>query len=147
MIPNNIGKIVENVWKSLSNHHPVKLDIFQVMPNHLHGILRVKPVSVVHAQPMSTDETGIARNAPTGCDYSRFGHVVAGTLSCIIRSFKSETTKQIRCLINNPNIQIWQRNFYEHIIRNENELNKIREYIIKNPLLWNRDRNNPKNLL
>jgi len=99
------------------------------MPNHIHSII--------------INETGIARNAPTD---TKFGHVAAGTLSCVIRSFKSETSKQIHILTKKPYLTIWQRNYFEHIIRNENELNKTREYIKSNPSIWERDRNNPTNL-
>lgn len=80
--------------------------------------------------------TGIARNAPT------FGNVTPGTLPCIIRSFKSETTKQIRRLINKPQFIVWQRSYYDHIIHNEYSLNRIRQYIRDNPKNWEEDRNN-----
>lgn len=61
----------------------------------------------------------------------------------IIRGFKSTTTKQINILRKTPGNLMWQRNYYEHVIRNEQELNKIREYIINNPLKWLLDRENP----
>lgn len=147
MVLNNIGKNVENIWYSLPQHHPIELDTFQIMPNHIHLIIQI--VGVVRAQPAFSDarnQTGIARNAPTECGQTKFGHVVAGSLPCVIRSFKSETTKQIRRLIHKPDITIWQRNYYEHIVRNELELNKIREYITSNPLGWERDINNPISL-
>jgi len=123
MILNETGKIIETVWESLPDHHPVVLDEFQIMPNHIHFILETLP-----------SRRGIARNAPT------FGNVTAGSLPCIIRSFKSECTKLIR--VKSPNIHIFQRNYYEHIIRAENDLNKIREYVNINPLIWDRDHNN-----
>lgn len=53
--------------------------------------------------------------------------------------FKSVTTKQINKIRNRPGTSVWQRNYYEHIIRNENELNQIREYILNNPLKWLKD--------
>ncbi len=129
MVLNKIGKIVESVWLSLPQHHLVQLDAFQIMPNHVHGIMVIC--------------RGFARKTPT---HGVFGHVESGSLSCIIRSFKSEITKQIRIMINDREFPVWQRNFYEHIIRNEKELSKIREYILLNPNMWKRDRNNPENL-
>lgn len=107
---NYVGKIIESVWQSLSNRFPVKLDTFQIMPNHIHMIIELTGGSM-----------GGSRPAPT--------------LGMIIGFLKSESSKRI----GHP---IWQRNYYEHIIRNETELNKIREYIQTNPQRWERDRNN-----
>ena len=125
---NQYGKIIENIWKSLPDHHPVELDAFQIMPNHVHFILHI----VSGAQPMIT---GASRRAPTGA------------LGFVVGMFKTECTKQINKLQNTPGQKIFQRNYYEHIIRTENDLNKIREYIINNPTMWDRDRNNPKNTI
>jgi len=67
------------------------------------------------------------------------------TLGQIIAYYKYQTTKQINKIKNTPGNPIWQRNYYEHIIRNEKSLNQIRDYIVSNPLTWSKDRNNPKN--
>jgi putative transposase len=125
MIFNDYGKIIENVWYSLPKHHNVKLDEFQIMPNHIHFILII---------PLGR---GIARNAPT------FKNVTTGSLPCIVRSFKSEITKQIHQL--GYNRRVWQRNYYEHIIRNEREYWEIKKYIKNNPKNWENDRNNQEN--
>ena len=69
----------------------------------------------------------------------------APTLGWIVGIFKTECTKQIRQIIKNPNIIIWQRNYYERIIRDEEEYLKIKEYITNNPLMWDQDHNNIKN--
>jgi hypothetical protein len=61
------------------------------------------------------------------------------TIGAIIRGFKSSTTKQINHIRGTPDVPIWQRNFYEHIIRNDEKLNRIREYIITNPKHWIND--------
>ena len=82
--------------------------------------------------PSRSTATGGSRPAPT-------------RLGTIVGLFKSECTKQIRRTLKNPHIIIWQRNYYENIIRTENDLNKIRQYIQDNPKTWDRDRNNPKN--
>jgi len=117
MMPNQYGAIVENVWKSLPDHHPVELDAFQLMPNHVHFIIVL---------------TGGSRPTPT-------------ELGTIVGLFKSECTKQIRRVSGNPHFIVWQRNYYENIIRTEEDLNKIKKYIRNNPQTWNRDRNNPIN--
>lgn len=69
----------------------------------------------------------------------------APTLGMIVGLFKSESTKQIRRLTNNQLFVVWQRSYYEHIIRNEFELNRIRQYIKNNPCDWDNDKNNFKN--
>ena len=84
----------------------------------------------------SRRESGASHRAPTG------GYQ---TLGFIVGMFKTESTKQINILRKTPGQRLFQRNFYEHIIRNENNLNEIREYIKNNPQMWDRDRNNPKN--
>lgn len=132
MVLNEFGKIVENVWESLPKHHPVELDTFQIMPNHVHFVIQI------------VTELQSGRSRPTPTDKSTF----KPTLGFIVGMLKTESTKQI----NQYSVgarrdapqqhKIWQRNYYEHIIRTENDLNEIREYIKTNPQIWDRDRNN-----
>jgi len=129
---NAAGKIIESVFKSLPKRFPIVLDEFQMMPNHVHMILVIQPHTTYGSNNGRDDR--------------------APTLGKIIAYFKYESTKQINNIVGAGIIppdtihKIFQRNYYEHIIRNENDLNKIRKYIIKNPNMWDRDRNNPKNL-
>ena len=101
------------------------------MPNHIHGILLL-------------DETpgcrGTAYRAPT---VEKFGKPTKGSLPTIIRSFKSASTHLINRLDKRKGISIWQRNYYEHIIRNEDSLNRIRRYIQENSIKWSIE---PENL-
>ena len=83
------------------------------------------------------------QRAPTK---EQFGKPVSNSIPTIVRLFKSTATKQINEIRNTPGFPVWQRNYYEHIIRNEDELNRIREYIINNPLQWPEDENNPANI-
>ena len=76
------------------------------------------------------------QRAPT---VEQFGKTVSNSISKIIRLFKSTTTKQIDQIRKTPGIPVWQRNYYDHIIRNENSMNKIREYIRYNPMRWEED--------
>ena len=119
MILNQYGKIIKNIWESLPDHHSVELDAFQIMPNHVHFIIGII---------MGASQTGRSRPTPT--------------LGTIVGLFKSECTKRLR-IVGATRGSPWQRNYYEHVIRNENELIKIREYIKNNPLSWNTDVNNP----
>jgi putative transposase len=80
--------------------------------------------------------------APT----EQFGKPISGSLPTIVRSFKSAATKLINELRSTPRAPVWQRNYYEHVIRNEDDLNEIREYILSNPVKWDLDSENPQNM-
>jgi REP element-mobilizing transposase RayT len=131
MVVNYIGMIVEEEWLKtpiLRSH--VSLDTFVVMPNHFHGIIAIIPTG-----------RGTTRRTPTT---ERFGKPVACSLPTIIRAFKSATTKRINEMRGTPGQPLWQRNYYEHIIRSEGELMNARDYIVMNPLRWCLDRENPQ---
>jgi len=139
MILNEYGKIVENVWNSLPQHHPVELDMFQIMPNHIHFVLVIDQTYASRdTGVLPTGESRLAPTTPT--------KIFKPTLGFIIGMFKTECTKHINQIRKTPGEIIFQRNYYEHIIRNELELNKIREYIKLNPEMWERDRNNPNHI-
>ena len=138
---NPLGEIVQQAWLRLPSYFPVRLDDFAVMPNHFHGIIWIE------------DRTGEA--SATRVFQSRDNIVAAdaspqppkgtqpGSLGAILQNFKSTTTRranQMNALHGTP---LWQRNYYEHIIRNEPELDRIRLYILHNPIAWAEDRNNP----
>jgi REP element-mobilizing transposase RayT len=89
------------------------------MPNHLHGIIWIN-VGAQHAAPLPAPDTDPSQQA----------------LGIIVRSFKSAVTKSINLLRNTPGASVWQRNYYEHIIRNDGDLNAIRAYIVNNPARW-----------
>ncbi len=119
------GQVVEQVWNGLSNHYlNLELDAFIVMPNHIHGII------------VLTDSVG-AGLSPAHIKTSSV------TLAKVVNSLKSFSTRQINVLRETPAAPVWQRNYYEHIIRNEQSLNAIREYILFNPARWASDENNP----
>jgi putative transposase len=124
------GQIAKEEWlKTASLRLYVKLDQFVIMPNHFHAILWKEK-----------DHRGTARCAPT---ISQFGKLPSESLSSIIRAFKAAVTNQINILYNSSGSPVWQRNYYEHVIRDESALSRIREYIINNPLSWDLDRENP----
>ena len=132
-----IGEIVYQCWNEIPNNfNSVKLYVFIVMPNHLHGIV-----------VMTNDcSRGVQLNAPTRNASNFYGLISPKqkTLSVIIRTFKAAVTTL--CRKNNYHFFELQRNYYEHIVRNEDELNRIREYIINNPLQWQFDKENPNRI-
>ena len=106
------------------------MDEFIVMPNHIHGILIVgaqfiAPSSVRHDDHNA--KQGAMNRAPT--------------LGEIVRAYKAASTHIVRSTVNSN--FAWQRNYYEHIIRNDDFLHRIREYIQNNPARWEYDRENP----
>ena len=134
MMLNEYGKIVADEWINTSKIRTgIELDIWVVMPNHFHGIVVIT-------------RRGTARRAPTTCRAparEQFGKPVAGSLSTIVRAFKSAVTKRINETRHTPGEKIWQRNYWEHIVRDENEWQRIQQYILSNPAKWEMDRNYP----
>jgi putative transposase len=123
---NEYGMAVHGEWLNTPQlRENAALDASMIMPNHFHGIVII------------TDGRGTARRAPT----EEFGKPVAHSVPTIIRAFKSASTKRINGMRKTPGAPVWQRNYYEHVIRNETELNAIREYILANPSNWTTDEN------
>jgi len=150
---NDAGKVIARWWEELPHKFPsVDLDEFVVMPNHFHGIVVITDTSVGAYLRVCPDPQG-ARMAQ-GADVTAQGaHPGAPlrrlALGEIVQWFKTMTTNEyIRGVKQNgwtpfPG-KLWQRNYYEHIIRNENDLNRIREYIFNNPANWANDDENPQ---
>jgi len=136
---NEVGKMLEKVWMEMPEHFDgVYVDMFVVMPNHIHGIIEIESVNRIlgvearHAVPL-----------PRHIDnFEAFGKPVHGSIPTIIRSFKSAATKRYHEMTNTQNNHLWQRNYYEHIIRNEQDMLAITDYIISNPLNWEKDEEN-----
>ena len=165
MLLSDIGELVKHRWLDIPHHFSnVLLHEYVVMPNHIHGIIeicrdtacrvrvnniykneytdtacRVPTVEQFGISEKQTDmsekQTDTACRVPT---VEQFGKPVNGSIPTIIRSYKSAVTKQLHKdgFIG----QIWQRNFYEHIIRNENDYQNITKYIINNPINWEKDK-------
>jgi REP element-mobilizing transposase RayT len=149
---NDVGVMVQTVWDEIPANYPgVDIDAFVIMPNHFHGIVvivgagpRACPIPGLGACPMSecaedakwTQEEGRPRGAaPTG----------ELSLADVVHRFKTMTTKRYVDGVRHHGWQsfpgrLWQRNYWEHIVPDESELNRIREYIANNPGQWEMDR-------
>ena len=131
---NDVGRVVQSVWDGLSERFSViELDACVVMPNHIHGIIAVG-APLVGAQEGIPDDGATTRVAPT--------------VGNIVGAFKSITTNEYIRGVKTGSWppffdRLWQRNYYEHVIRSEESLNRIREYISTNLLRWELDRENP----
>jgi REP element-mobilizing transposase RayT len=137
-----LGKIVRQEWlRTPMMRSNVELDEFVLMPDHLHGII------VLHAErngelEQSSNCGGELQFAPTKTPFRS----PSKTIGAIIRGFKSASTKRVNDFRNSPGLPLWQRNYYEHIIRDQMELNRIREYISLNPAKWMDEEENLDNI-
>jgi len=137
---NDIGRVAERCWLDIPSHFPhVALDAFVIMPNHVHGILWIieSPPGTAEMPEMVGAKNFSPLPPPSSTEHPRG---TSKTIGSVIRGFKIGVTQWVR---QNTDIYIvWQRNYYEHIIRNERALNAIRQYIIENPRRWQMDREN-----
>ncbi|MEO0014714.1 MAG: hypothetical protein RLZZ535_3103 [Cyanobacteriota bacterium] len=132
MILNQYGAIVADEWqKSSIIRQEIELDGWVVMPNHFHGIVII--ANTVGANGRSP----VQNNAPV--------QMKPKSLSSLMAGFKSITTKKINILRDAPATPLWQRNYYEHIIRDRDAMDKICRYIINNPMSWSIDQLHPDN--
>ena len=124
-----IGEIVKNYWEKLPKHFPkVKLDEYVIMPNHIHGIIII------------TEGRDLINQIPTKSNFPLMKNPKM-TLGKIIRHYKAHSAKYIH---DSGYVDFqWQPLFYDRIVRNDKELDNIRDYIINNPLKWFLDEENP----
>ncbi|OFY61219.1 MAG: hypothetical protein A2V50_01945 [Bacteroidetes bacterium RBG_19FT_COMBO_42_10] len=133
MIHNRAGNILEEEWiRTKEIRKNIDLDYYVIMPNHLHGIIIINSRGESNSPQ---DKTGRMQYAPTNVKFKS----PSQSLGAIVRGFKSAVTKRLREISGNPELKIWQRNYYEHIIRNDLDLHNIRQYIENNPLKWEID--------
>ena len=151
MILNNAGEMVSMELNRLPKYSiGVLLDECIVMPNHVHAIIVIDRDNNGMCNCGRYDYNGPAlRPVPTAIDNMGTGDGRNKTLSDIVHDFKSITTKKYSYGVKNNNWKpfskhVWQRSFYDHVIRNEESLENIRKYIIDNPATWATDENNRK---
>ena len=143
---NESGQIARDCWQAIPDHFPhVELDTWVVMPNHVHGIIVITDpaVGAQHAAPLQREPQREPQQERASGPSPRT-NVQPGSLGAIVRSFKSAVTGRINQLRDTPGTPFWQRNYWEHIIRNERSLELIREYIETNPVRWSEDQLHPE---
>ncbi len=168
MILSDTGRIMEKFWLEIPAHFSfVVLDVFQIMPNHVHGIIEINRNYLdVETQFIASNVVSDAINPtlmrpsdainrvstmlengkkPGGITGNHNPSLNPFSISNIMKWYKGRCAFEIRKQLN-PITFVWQPRFYDHIIRNDESLNKIREYIQTNPQMWERDRNNVENL-
>ena len=149
------GRIVKKCWDTLPAWFPyVRLDAFVIMPTHLHGIIWIigrgeasvsedliccEPADLSYEQYASLYTVADASPLQPACGTK------PGSLASVIQTFKANCTRRVNRVCNHPGRPLWQRNYYEHIIRSQKSLEAIREYIEANPANWLLDADNPDN--
>lgn len=147
-IESRMGILLRTEWLRLPTRFPsIELDAWVRMPNHLHGILILNSIdhpgtrvnyglNDIETQPRVLPV--VPQPTP-----EQFSHPIPGSIPTIIRSFKSSVTTRAKLLSIYPGYPIWQRGYYEHIIRNQADWNRIRDYIECNPANWSKDSLHP----
>lgn len=137
---NDFGTALECFWEDLPEHFPsVRTDAFIVMPNHIHGVLFL-------SNPRRGEVASLRRRRSDG-EFAGQGYraspMQSPSLGQVMAYYKYRTTKLINTFRKTAGQKIWQRGYYEHIVRNEDDLQRIRTYIENNPLQWAIDKENP----
>ncbi len=139
---NQLGQFVHNEWKkSVIIRTEIELGAFIIMPNHMHAIVHITrrgfrpnaPTMDAHTPPITAMNAPTTNaNTPSGLQPKTIGSLVAG--------FKSSVTKQINIIRKSPGEPVWQRNYWDHIIRTDESYDQIEDYIINNPSNWYNDK-------
>jgi putative transposase len=148
---NPAGDVVAGTWQWLSRQYVyLENDAWVVMPNHLHGILVIHPNGRGGSRTAPTrttdNETGPSSTVMANLPESHTaitGPPRRKPLGRLIGAFKTVSTKQVNAMRGTPGLPLWQRNYYEHVIRDDESLDRIRRYIVDNPSRWAVDRDNP----
>ena len=123
------GRIVEQCWRGLARHTPaLTLDVFVVMPDHLHGLLILQAPT----DPSVSSGSADTADRPRG--------TMPGSVSALMQNFKSTSTRRVNCVRCTSGTPLWQRDYYEHTVRDTADLDRIRRYIAENPVRWGRRR-------
>lgn len=139
-------QVAENAWQAIPTRphaQHVTLDEWVLMPNHLHGILVIAGSALPRVDPSAPlENTSVPDPRPGSQPDRRPIGLVPGSLGAIVGNYKSLVTRRVNNLRGTPGAPVWQRGFCDRIIRNERELNAIRQYIRDNPTRWAEDRDN-----
>jgi len=121
-----LGRVARDEWlRSAALRPDLELDQFVVMPNHIHGLVLLLPVEPMPDLP----QTG--------------GRLLSRSLGALVGGFKSASSRRINEQRRRPGQPVWQRNYHDRIVRNEDELDAVRAYIFENPSWWSQDPENP----
>lgn len=157
---NQFGQLVASYWQNLARHHStLNVDEFVIMPNHIHGILILSDRQAKHnefvgaglADPSfaphnaSSPKPALLSENVSQCSSKNVVTTQHRSISEMIRGFKTFSARRINQIRRSPGVPVWQRNYYEHIIRDETVCSTIQQYIVSNPTSWRADQLYPSN--
>ncbi len=130
MRENVLGRLVQTHWMAIPREFAsVELDAFTVMPNHLHGLIHL-------LRRVTADEP---QYKP-----AQFAKPQTASISWIVRAFKARVTREARQVLNRAELKVWQRNYFERVVRSDQEYKEVYRYICENPKNWDRNEENPQ---
>lgn len=132
---NEFGEVVKTEWaRSFNIRNEIRCNAFVIMPNHIHAIVVIDQfVGANGGSPLENKSNTITRG-----NHDLHHHMRSRSLSSFVAGFKSNVSRKLR-------FSVWQRNYFDHIIKYKKELNNIRQYINNNPADWEKDEYNPAN--
>lgn len=144
MVLNEYGDVVKTEWLKTTVIRPeIKLDEYIIMPDHMHGIVWIDWSGCIQwGADLSGDGlsgVGARGRVPllqNGTQHQKWQHIQPKSIPSFVLGFKSSVTKQINAIRKTPKFPVWQRNYYEHVVRTGIELDRIRKYIVNNPAKW-----------
>lgn len=126
MCLNKFGQIVQKEWKKSGEiRTEIEVDEFVIMPNHFHALIGIDCINYKQQEKVVNNITQ---------------HYMPKSVATLICGFKSSVTSKIRKLVNDKKFQVWQKNYYDHIVRKSESVERIRNYIFNNSLNWNKDK-------
>lgn len=136
------GEIVAEEWtRSSELRQEIQLDAWVVMPNHFHGLVEIVSTDSQILRADSRDAQNVGANSRSPLRK----RMKSKSISSLVSGFKSAATYRVNCLRQTPGNPVWQRNYYEHIVRNEADRDRLRDYIFHNPHTWTQDQLYPHN--
>jgi len=131
MVSNEFGQVVHTLWLRLAERYAqATLDALVLMPNHIHAIVEIADVA---------GNVGAIHELPLQDQLQRRRMLIPRVVGWL----KMTSAKRINLMRGTPGVPVWQRNYWEHVVRNEESMRRIREYIMSNPQRWHLDRQNP----
>jgi putative transposase len=151
VVLSGFGEIAKRCWEEIPGHFEgVGLDEYVIMPNHVHGVILLQEnpcrdevtssLRVTSSPQVPSFHTWSSETEP-----QRLDTIKHPTLGQIVAFYKYRSTKLINVIRDVPGTRFWQRNYYEHIIRDGNDLDRVRKYILENVAKWSEDKKNPEN--
>ncbi len=141
---NDVGRIIQSIWNEISIYYPqVELDEFVIMPNHVHGIINIRSSTLGAGRKLAPAFSTLPSSMSVASSVPAEFSSIAPTIGSIMRRFKSMSAIVVNKSLGRSSQPLWQRNYWERVVRDEKELHGMQEYIVNNPRQWKLDKLHP----